>query len=595
MILSLFDLNAMYRSYYSLLLSILLLSCQSNTPTVPIELPPTAFEQSQGLETETYESGIAYWQLLDEHYDEIKLIEAGTTDSGQPLHLAIISPSKIFDPKKLQEQGKTVLLINNAIHPGEADGVDASLWLCKDLLTSGSLEGQMGEVVLAVIPFYNVGGTLNRNSTTRANQQGPKSYGFRGNAQNYDLNRDFIKADTKNARSFAKLFTAWNPAVMVDTHVSNGANYQHVLTYLATQSQKLGPILGKYMDEKLSPALFAHLDSSGFPMTPYVNVWGTTPDEGWNQFIDHPRYSTGYGALHHTLGMMTETHMLKPFKQRVEATHAFLEGLLAYTKANAAEIQQVRNQAIAASMKAKSWPIQWEIDKSQWTDFMFKGFEGAYIPSEVTGLQRLKYDESKPYEKNIKWYNHYQASLAVEKPKAYIIPQAWAGVIERLQDNGVQLRAFEQDTSLTVGAYHIQDFNTTEMPYEGHYAHSNTQVIKKPAELTFRKGDYWIDLQQPKARFIVEVLEPQAVDSYFTWNFFDIVLQRKEGFSPYVFEERALELLASNDSLRQAFDAKKQAMPDFANNPYGQLKFLYEHSPHAEESYRRYPIFRVER
>ena len=85
------------------------------------------------------------------------------------------------------------------------------------------------------IPVYNVDGALSRQDTSRVNQNGPEAFGFRGNARHLDLNRDFIKADSLNARTFAQVFTRWDPDVMVDTHTSNGADYQHVVTLIATQ------------------------------------------------------------------------------------------------------------------------------------------------------------------------------------------------------------------------------------------------------------------------------------------------------------------------------------------------------------------------
>ena len=265
-----------------------------------------------------------------------------------------------------------------------------------------------------------------------------------------------------------------------------------------------------------------------------------------------------------------------------------------YAMNNSNKIKSVRKQAVAEAMQQEQFPIQWKNNQEKWADFQFKGYEGSYIPSEVTGLKRLKYDRNKPYEKVIKWYNFYEPALEVSKPKAYIIPQAWREVIERLAVNGVKMRQFTQDTSLTVQAYTIEDFQTVDYPYEGHYPHNQVKISKKAQTLNFRKGDYWLSTNQEKVRFLIETLEPQAVDSYFTWNFFDAILQRKEGFSPYVFEEKAKELLASNDSLRQVFEAKQQNDKDFATNAYAQLMFIYEHSNHAEPSYRRYPVFRVE-
>lgn len=577
-----------------ILINCLLYSCQEKAQKIDKSSFPTAFEQSNGKETETYASGIALWKKLANASPKLQLNSYGTTDSGEPLHLAILSSNESFDATSLEKSGKLIYFINNAIHPGEPDGVDATLMLYRNLLSADNIEEQLGDVVLVAIPFYNVGGALNRNKTTRANQNGPVSYGFRGNSRNYDLNRDFIKMDTENAKTFAQIFHHWKPDLFVDTHVSNGADYQYGLTYLSTQSNKLGTKLGQYMDNQLVPELKKKMIAKNHEMTPYVNVWGAVPDSGYVQFIDHPRYSTGYTTLFHTLGFMTETHMLKPFAQRTQATYAFLESLLDYGKNHVAEIKKLRSDAIEESLFQKNFPLQWAPDRTKSTEITFKGFEASMIPSEVTNGQRLFYDENKPFTKQIPWYNYYKPTLSVELPKAYIIPQAWKNVIDRLKLNKVKMTQLKTDTTLEVGTYSIIDYKTRQSPYEGHYLHYNVTVSKGLKWISFRKGDYIIMTNQPANRFLVNVLEPQATDSYFNWNFFDIILQRKEGFSPYVFEDKAKEILAKNSQIKKAFEDKLVKDPSFARNSYAQLAFIYAKSELAEDSYLRYPVYRLE-
>ncbi len=158
---------------------------------------------------------------------------------------------------------------------------------------------------------------MNRSWPSRANQNGPKSYGFRGNARNYDLDRDFIKADSKNMKSFAEIFHRWNPDVMVDNHASDGADYQYVMTLIETQQDVFNPVMRRFYESKMRPALYSGMKNDGFPMTPYVESFKTSPDSGIVSFMDYPRYSSGYAALFNTISFITETHMLKPYRQRV--------------------------------------------------------------------------------------------------------------------------------------------------------------------------------------------------------------------------------------------------------------------------------------
>ena len=264
----------------------------------------------------------------------------GQTDSGLPLHLILISADPKFRIGKTSDKSKSIILINNGIHAGEPDGIDASMLLARDYLNGN--KKLPSNIVLAVIPVYNIGGFLNRSAFYRADQNGPEEFGFRGNAQNLDLNRDFIKADSKNAASFAEIFHRCDPDVFIDNHVSNGADYQHVMTFLTSQHNKLGGIAGKYLNEKFEPELYKKMKAKGYDLIPYVSFAGTTPESGLIQFFDSPRFSTGYASLWHSFAFMTETHMLKPYQERVRSTYELMESAITFTAENSIEIKKIR-------------------------------------------------------------------------------------------------------------------------------------------------------------------------------------------------------------------------------------------------------------
>jgi len=484
------------------------------------------------------------------------------------------------------------LLINNGIHPGEPDGIEASQLLARDLLMKEELAGLLDQVVIAIIPFYNIGGVLNRNSTSRTNQNGPLEYGFRGNARNFDLNRDFIKNDTRNAKSFAKIFHALDPDVLVDTHVSNGADYQYTLTMVITQKDKLGEIMGTYLNEDMMPELFDYMAATPYEMTPYVNVWGGTPDKGWNQFFDSPRYSSGYAALFQTIAFQSETHMLKPFDERVWATYHYLIGVTSFLNEHAGEVIEKRRAARVAVKKQYQYPLTWKLDKEQFTALKFKGYEAYYPVSGVSGQERLKYDRSKPYDKDINYYNTYIPDIEITRPDYYIVPQGWHNIIEKLQLNGVEMTIVENDNSVRAEVYYIDDYNTRKSPWEGHYFHDQVTLRKEIEKVNVYRGDYMIPVNQINNRYIVETLEPAASDSFFRWNFFDTILQMKEGYSAYVFEDEAIDILQSDPELKKKFEEKKKSDVEFAANARAQLQYIFKNSPHYEEAHLRYPVYR---
>ncbi|TAE19111.1 MAG: hypothetical protein EAZ95_02710 [Bacteroidetes bacterium] len=561
----------------------------------------THFEKTNGTETVTYQQGIEFLEMLDKQFACITLQTVGKTDVGKPLHYAILSLDGDFDLASLHKKGKTILLINNNIHAGEPDGVDASLMLFRDIARQTRQEPRpplvkaMQDIVLVMIPFYNVGGVLNRNSTSRVNQVGPKAYGFRGNAQNYDLNRDFIKQDTENARTFAELFHLCKPHLYLENHTTNGADYQYVITYLATQPEKLGGKAGEYMRQTLIPDLEKRMQALQVPISPYVTAFSDTPDKGFGGFLDSPRYSSGYTSLFGTLSFIVESHMLKPFKQRVEGTYKFMQSVILHAHENGEKIRATVQAQKDNTKTEDTFALSWKADKKRFRTINFLGYEPIKLKSNVTGLERTFYDRSKPIERPIQYFDAFAPDVVVQKPLAYIIPQGWQEVITRLQRNGVKLQRLTQDVRVEVEAYYIDSYETAPRPFEGHYLHSQVQARKETQTVSFLQGDYAVFVGQASNRYIVETLEPQGVDSFFAWNFFDSILQQKEYFSDYVFEEIAEKLLADNPDLRQRFEAKRQEDAEFAKSANKQLDFIYKNSPYYEKTHLRYPVFRLEK
>ena len=572
-------------------LLIVIFSC-NNTTKNDVDFT-TQFEKSEGKETPKYKEIISYYEQLAEAYPEISLFSFGQTDAGEPLHLVVYSSDGIYNVDEITNSTKNRILINNGIHPGESDGIDASMLLLRDLVQKDSLKRTYANSLIAVIPVYNVGGALNRNSHTRANQNGPVSYGFRGNARNLDLNRDFIKQDSKNAAAFAEIFHTVNPDVFIDNHVSNGADYQYALTHLFTQHNKLGGNLGAFLETEMRPKIEKSLQEKDILITPYVNVWGTTPEAGFSQFFDSPRYSTGYTTLFHTLGLMVETHMLKPYKIRVEQTYELLLSTLDFTEEKSAQIKRLRAQALAEVLEKKTYPISYRIDKEHATILNFKGYEATSIASKVTNGKRLFYDTTKPFTKETDYFNNFLPDKEITIPKAYVLKQGWHKVIARLKNNNIEFSAFTKDTSFTVNVHHIKAYKTRSAAYEGHYLHYNTTVTESTKEIAFRAGDLYIPTAQNGLRYLLETLEAAATDSFFNWNFFDAILQKKEGYSAYVFEDIAAEILANDAAVKKLFDAKLKNNATFASNPKAQLDFIYKNSLHYEKAHLRLPVFKI--
>ena len=551
----------------------------------------TPFEKSKGTESATYFEVIDYYKKLDAASNKVLVKTMGPSDANYPLHLVLLSSDGNFDPAKWHQQNKAIILINNGIHPGEPDGIDASMMLVRDIVAKKIK--LPANVCLGIIPVYNIGGALNRGSYSRVNQNGPKAYGFRGNAQNLDLNRDFTKADSRNARSFTQIFHWLNPDILVDNHVSDGADYKYTMTMLTTQAEKLGGTLGQWLKSKFEPTLFAGMANKGWEMSPYVDFANTDMNKGMEGFYDSPRYSSGYAALWQTIGFVPETHMLKPFKDRVQSTLAFMQVLIQETSNQSATLLNLRQKLQQQICAADTFSLAWKIDTTQFQLINFNGYEKDTKTSEVSQLPSMFYNHEKPFSRNIPFYNSYASTKVAAKPAYYVIPQGWYKVIELLQMNKVQMKTLKKDSMIDVEVYKITDYKSTGRTYESHTRKTNVMVDTVRQSIQFLKGDFMIPMDQIANRFLVEMLEPTGDDSYFSWNYFDAILQQKEGYSDYRWEDVAAEFLRNNPDVKNKLEALRSKDAAFAANASAQLNWVYKQSPYYEPAHNRYPVYRI--
>jgi hypothetical protein len=535
--------------------------------------------------TPTYEEVVDFYKKLDKKYKQATLKEVGKTDIGQPLQLFSIGGSE--DPAKSK---KARLLINNGIHPGEPDGINASMHLADEILGNWKKYAPLFDSVeLYIIAVYNIDGCLRRGTSSRANQDGPAEYGFRGNYQNLDLNRDFMKMDTKNAVSFARIFHEVDPHLIIDTHVSNGADYQYTFTYFFTEPSKWPKGLAD-LSRQMEKEFSAGMQQQKIDVVPYVNHHSETPLGGIVAFDDSPRYCTGYASLFNCIGVTTETHMLKPFDERVRTTYASLQTLLHLCARHRDDLRQHQQDDPAPDGRLA---VTYQLDTTKAEKIMFKGYEHAYRKSEVTGQQQLYYDRTKPFTHEINYYTTYVPKTTVQLPKAYIVPQSYDNAVDRLKANKVNMKKIKHDTLVQVEYYVAKKASAGSNPYEGHYYHQQVEVEKMTLTKKFFKGDYLVDCSGRQKRFVAEALEPLATDSYFRWNLFDACLQQKEWFSDYVFDQKAAEILAKDPVLKKKFEEKKAAEPAFSKDSFEQLLFIYRNSSWYEGTAWEIPVYRI--
>jgi hypothetical protein len=311
-------------------------------------------------------------------------------------------------------------------------------------------------------------------------------------------------------------------------------------------------------------------------------------------FLDPPRYSSGYAALFNTLSFVPETHMLKAFSQRVRSTYDLMQTFIEQAGIHATEIIDQRIKANQSTVSRQKFPLKWNADSSKYVDIEFKGYETDSSKSDATGLQKMFYNHEKPFNKKIKYFNSYNPAEFIKKPTAYIIPKGYGAVVELLKLNGVAVKLLQHDSNIVVNAYYIDDYKSFPRPYEKHHKNFGVKVSSTKETIHFMKGDHIIYLNQPSNRYIVEMLEPTGDDSFFAWNFFDAVLQQKEGYTDYRWEEIAASVLKKDPVLKEKLEVKKEKDPKFAANSKEILDFIYKNSAFYEKTHLRYPVYRME-
>jgi hypothetical protein len=284
--------------------------------------------------------------------------------------------------------------------------------------------------------------------------------------------------------------------------------------------------------------------------------------------------------------------MLKPFPQRVQSTLDFLHFLINWSGQNKTEIEKTRSTAIRSNLEKTYHHFNYRLTNAS-VPITFKGYEAVYKKSEVTGLDRLFYDRTKPYSKTVSFYNSYKSSDSLRIPEAYIISGEATAVIQLLEENGVVLKKMDSCTR-EVLTMRVKNVKSPSKPYEGHFLHNSTEIEEQKETVKIPGGSVYISCDQPKLKFILSVLEPETEDSYFNWNFFDSYIQEKEYFSAYVFEDKALEILKTDAELKKNFEAKKASDPAFASDSWAQLFYIYQHSSYFEsKTFNRLPVFKV--
>ena len=570
---------------------------QSQSAAVPAEWRTHA-EKTDYRETPNYEETIAYARRLDAASPWVRLTEFGRSGEGRPLPLMIVAKGAAT-PQAARAAGKPIVLIQACIHAGETDGKDAGLALIRDIAVTKQHAALLEHALVLFVPIYNVDGHERRSPYNRINQNGPAEMGWRANATNQNLNRDYMKADTPETRAWLRLWNEWNPDLFIDCHVTDGADFRYNVTYQYEQHENVPQPLRDWMKLAFDGRIVPATEALGNLLTTYMEFRDNRDPvgKGVEGFIGTPRFATGYAPLRNRPGLLIETHMLKDYKTRVRATYDLLRAALEDVNRDPAGWQRVAketDEAVAAEGR-KYDPSHKVALRVGFTDKsvprVIKGVEFHTDTSDVSGAQRVVYG-TKPYDYTVPFYNDSHALISVSTPLYYVIPPQWTEVIERLAAHGVHMQRLAEPLTIEVESYRFTEVKWASASFEGHVPVTQKNELVRERR-TYVAGSVVVPMAQAAGRLAINLLEPDAPDSFVYWGFFDTIFEQKEYGESYVLEKLAREMLAKDENLRREFEQRVANDPKFAASPRQRLNFFYERSPYHDPLMNLYPVGRI--
>ena len=562
----------------------------------------TSFEKSGFISTPDYELTMDYFQRLADNSEFADFFSFGISPQNRELKYLLVTKEitkGIRTEMKVRKLSGPVVLIINGIHSGEIEGKDASMLLLRELLVTKEKEYLLEGINIIIVPIFNVDGHERRSKYNRINQNGPAEMGWRTTAQNLNLNRDWMKADAPEMRAMLKLVNEWNPDFIIDTHTTDGADYQYTITYSLEWSKNIYHKTGKWLKENFVPYLERGVEDKGYLIAPYIYLkeWNKGLDGGLVYWPATPRFSTGYFALQNRPSFLIETHMIKSYRDRVYSTKAMFETTLDFIYSNAISLINLNKEADEQSIKLFNagdkiyLPLAY--DRSEKFELInFKGYEYHWEPSDISGTQKLVYtDREKDF--SVKYFDNIVVTDSVKIPRGYLIPIEWNELLfKMITFHGIKSEFKAAGEKIKVERYHFTSVKFNSVPYEGRQpADLEYEIITE--NLTLDQDMIYIPTDQKSMRVIVNLLEPKSADSYVRWGFMNQIFERKEYYEDYVMEKVAEEMLADYPDLKKEFEMKLENDEAFKNDPRARLDFFYERSPYFDQQKNVYPILRV--
>ena len=548
----------------------------------------TVAEKTGFRATSSYIQTVAYLRELTSAAPELRMVSLGRSPEGRDIWMVIASRDRLFTPETLQRSARPTLLVQAGIHAGEIDGKDAGLMFLRALTVGGRWRSLLDRANFLFVPILNVDGHERTSAYNRINQRGPDVTGWRTNARNLNLNRDYAKLDTAEVRAIVAALDQWRPDLYMDIHVSDGSDFQYDITFGWNDSTGYSPRATRWLRSTLEPELHRALRAMGHIPGPLIPE---DPSKGLTVANLPPRFATGYGDLRHIPSVLVETHSLKPYEQRVLGTLVLMQSAL---QTLGQEGVSLKRAAMSDSeMRLDPVPLAWRVPKPsaaapEMIDLLL--IESRTTPSSISGATRTEY-LGNPVTLRRAVFRESEVALSVPRAKAYWIPPAWSDIVDRLKMHGIAVERTSDAREVQVDMYRLRDPKFDPEPFEGHTRVMAQATIEHRKE-RFPPGSFRVATDQPLGELLTALLEPESPDSFLQWGFFHSIFQRTEYAENYVVEAMAEQMLASDPKLKSEFEQKLATDEAFRSSPEQRLDFFYSRTPYADPRWRLYPVAR---
>ncbi|HEV7358336.1 MAG TPA: M14 family zinc carboxypeptidase [Steroidobacteraceae bacterium] len=545
----------------------------------------------------------------------VRVFEYGRSAEGRSMLALIVSRAGALTPANLCAKNIPVLMLQGGIHPGESDGKDAGFIALRELLEDQAAARVLERIAVLFVPAFNADGHERCGRWNRPNQNGPEVTGWRTTAQNINLNRDYMKADTPEMQAMLRLISEWEPLVCADLHVTDGADFE---PDISLQVEPLNQGDGTLMKtgRQLRDALIARVTQLGFLALDFYPDLASTDDpaSGFALTVYSPRFSSGYFPQRNRFTVLVETHSWKPYQRRVRMMRDTIVSLAEMMASQGAEWLELARQADRSAVNLGGTALTLDYSSS-WREppqaggatpdrdaraaariIDFRGYAYTRTLSVISGALVTRYDPTTPQIWRVPLRDQVSPSLIVTAPRTgYVVPPEFAEEIAvRLQSHGIGFETLtESQEEIGMQVFRAAQVKFSAAPFEGRMRaaidgawHDETSRISS--------GALFVPLAQPLARLVVALFEPQAPDSFAAWGFFNACFEQKEHMEPYVAEQIAREMLDADPALREEFARKLEQEADFAASPSARLEFFLRRHASWDSRYNLYPVQRLD-